>query len=287
MFIGARDRNRFTWLVEEGRQRFCYQVLAYALIEDQANLVIRVGKVSLSRIVQHIAFMYTRYFNERHNRTGSLFVGRYRGVLIEPGDYLAATVRYVHLLPKRRGATRDPEHYPGSSYSVYLGKREAPWLNQQPILEHFGQSSESVVKVLRRFHDQPQNDENMRQFVRGNVDARVLGSVAFCKKILKIRANKSPGIKLSAVARYVCGQEGVRESWLKTPSRKRRLSQIRQIIAYLGVELGVATLSDAARRYDRDLTTMSRNQRYFRDTMVADAGLRNRVQKYRRELLQH
>ena len=81
---------------------------------------------------------------------------------------------------------------------------------------------------------------------------------------------------LTQLVRLVCREEGVKEAALKDESRARRQSQIRQIITYLAAEFDIASLTALADRFNRDLTTMSRNQRYFRDRLTEDGELQKR-----------
>ena len=44
---------------------------------------------------------YTTWFNWRYHRSGHLFQGRYKSLLVEEGEYLLGLRRYVHLNPVR------------------------------------------------------------------------------------------------------------------------------------------------------------------------------------------
>jgi putative transposase len=90
---------------------------------------------------------------------------------------------------------------------------------------------------------------------------------------------------LNQLVKRVCREEGVKEQALKTESRARHESQIRQTITYLAMELNVATLTAMAERFNRDLTTMSRNQRYYRDKLATDTELQKHVRAVQRKIL--
>ncbi len=49
--------------------------------------------------MRHIDGVYTQRFNRAHKRDGPLFRGRYKAILIDAYEYLAAVVRYIHLPP--------------------------------------------------------------------------------------------------------------------------------------------------------------------------------------------
>jgi chromosomal replication initiation ATPase DnaA len=56
----------------------------------------------------------------------------------------------------------------------------------------------------------------------------------------------------------VCEQYGVAPEELATASRSRLLAEIRGVVAWLARRAEVASLTDTAARYGRDVTTLSR-----------------------------
>ena len=75
---------------------------------------------------------YSMYFNKIHKRRGTLFESSYKASLIDNDVYLWHVSRYIHLNPQDIG--KDFSAYPYSSYAYYLGKKQAEWLNPEPIL---------------------------------------------------------------------------------------------------------------------------------------------------------
>jgi len=63
--------------MQEGVERYGHRIHAFCLMSNHVHLVIQVGDVSLSRIMQNLSFRYTRWFNGRQKRTGHLFQGRF------------------------------------------------------------------------------------------------------------------------------------------------------------------------------------------------------------------
>jgi REP element-mobilizing transposase RayT len=63
--------------------------------------------------------VYTQLFNKRRNRTGHLFQGRFKGILIQKDSHLLAVSRYVVLNPLRAGMVETPEQWKWSSYRIH------------------------------------------------------------------------------------------------------------------------------------------------------------------------
>jgi len=65
--------------------------------------------------MQRMNTSYTVSFNRRHRRSGHLFQGRYKAILIDADSYLLELSRYLHLNPVRvkRYSQRDVEEKVG------------------------------------------------------------------------------------------------------------------------------------------------------------------------------
>ncbi|MFH1114208.1 MAG: transposase [Pseudomonadota bacterium] len=96
-------------------------------MDIHAHLVVQVAEIPLSRLMQNVSFRYTRYRNAKERRTGHLFQGRYKAIVIDAESYLVELVRYVHLNPVRAGIVAEPADYRRRSRRAYLGKEALPW----------------------------------------------------------------------------------------------------------------------------------------------------------------
>jgi hypothetical protein len=88
--------------------------------------------------MQWLALTYTRRFNNRHCRSGHLFQGRFKSIIVENDAYLLRLSLYIHRNPLRSGIIARLADYPWSSYKVYAYGDKAPdWLLTQPVLSQF------------------------------------------------------------------------------------------------------------------------------------------------------
>ena len=97
IFIDDTDYQAFFEVFSEANRLWGIEVFAYALMGNHYHLCLRTPKGNLSRVMRHVDGIYTQQFNRRHGRDGTLFRGRYKAILIEADEYLAAVVRYIHL----------------------------------------------------------------------------------------------------------------------------------------------------------------------------------------------
>ena len=60
IFFSQEDRFRFYLLIQEGIERYGHRVHAFCLMTTHTHLAIEVGEIGLSKIIQNLAFRYTR-----------------------------------------------------------------------------------------------------------------------------------------------------------------------------------------------------------------------------------
>jgi putative transposase len=81
----------------------------------------------LSVFMMELKIRFTRWFNKRHERKGTLWMGPFKSVLVEgKGDPLRTMAAYIDLNPVRAGLVKKPEHYRWCGYADALaGQRVA------------------------------------------------------------------------------------------------------------------------------------------------------------------
>ncbi|TET92719.1 MAG: hypothetical protein E3J46_00930 [Desulfobacteraceae bacterium] len=159
IYSDDQDKRRFLEILSETRNLYGVEVHAYVLMENHFHLVLMTSEANLSSFMQRFNTTYTVYYNRRHKRSGHLYQGRYKAILIEEDNYLLELSRYVHLNPVRikkfsrfdikekRSIIR---RYPWSSYIGYirLKDREA-FVNYGKILGMIG--GRDVEERRRRY----------------------------------------------------------------------------------------------------------------------------------------
>ena len=118
---------------------------------NHVHIVIQVGKINLSTIIQNLAFRYTRHINKKLKRVGHLFQGRFRSVLVDSNRYLKELIRYVHLNPVRKSMVSRPEDYHWSSHKFYLNLDRLTWLTSDHVLKNFGNNRSIAINNFHNF----------------------------------------------------------------------------------------------------------------------------------------
>lgn len=124
IFASDEDRLKFLQIIEDYHDRYGILIHSYVLMDNHYHLILETPQGNLLKVMHGINSGYTGYFNRRYKRTGHLFQGRYKAILVDKDNYLIELTRYVHLNPVRAKAVERPEQYRWSSYCGYIGKGE-------------------------------------------------------------------------------------------------------------------------------------------------------------------
>jgi putative transposase len=107
-------------------------------MSNHYHLLLRTRRANLSRGMQWLSGTYTRRFNNRHGRSGHLFQGRFKSILVENDAYVMQLSCYIHRNPLRAGLIERLADYPWNNYPVYAyGKKPPAWLSTGLILNQF------------------------------------------------------------------------------------------------------------------------------------------------------
>ncbi len=86
--------------------------------EDGGTERLRRRLGSLSRFVQELKQSFSRWYNLGHNRKGTLWAARFKGIIVEHGGTQLSCSAYMDLNPVRAGIVQAPEDYRWSSLGM-------------------------------------------------------------------------------------------------------------------------------------------------------------------------
>jgi REP element-mobilizing transposase RayT len=82
LFKSDRDRQKFMDYLDSAVTRYGAVIHAWCLMSNHYHLLAETPKGNLSQVMQHINGAYTNYFNIKRKRSGHLFQGRYKAILV-------------------------------------------------------------------------------------------------------------------------------------------------------------------------------------------------------------
>ena len=148
IFGDDKDRTRFLKALTESAEAFNVEVHCYVLLKNHFHFLLRTPEANLGRFMHRFNTAYITYYNLRHHRSGHLYQGRYKAILVEADEYLLELSRYIHLNPVRFKKYRDTpieekskilKDYAWSSLPGYLKiQSRADFLHHNVVLAYMG-----------------------------------------------------------------------------------------------------------------------------------------------------
>ncbi len=183
IFKSDRDRQKFLEYLESAVTRYCAVIHSWCLMSNHYHLLVETPEGNLSQVMQHINGAYTNYFNVKRKRSGHLFQGRYKAILVDADHYALELTRYIHLNPVRVGLVDAPGKYRWSSYQEYTGNREAAtWLKRDFILGFFVNGKAQGAEKYRLFVEEALGKEQKSPLM-DSIASTILGHPEFVESI--------------------------------------------------------------------------------------------------------
>lgn len=168
IFFTDTDRMALLDLVGEAVERFSWICHAYCLMTNHYHLVIETPNANLSRGMRHINGVYTQRINKLNKRSGHIFQGRFKSILVEKQSHLLELARYVVLNPVRAKVVRSAKDWKWSSYRATAGMAEARnLLTTDWILSQFDRDLPKACRAYRTFVRQGRGIEVWGELRRG------------------------------------------------------------------------------------------------------------------------
>nr|WP_320048346.1 transposase [uncultured Desulfuromonas sp.] len=184
IFVSQRDYARFKDYLGIARERFGCVLHAYVLMGNHYHLLLETPEANLSKVMHYVNGSYTTYFNVKRKRSGHLFQGRYKSIVVDRDNYLLELSRYIHLNPVRAGIKERPEEYPHSSYGSYIGQGADDLVCRKEVLALLTDERTKAADKYREYVESALDQETVSPLEK-LYGGFVLGRERFVREILQ------------------------------------------------------------------------------------------------------
>ena len=134
IFREPEDYQRFLAWLKDSAKEFKVAIHAYVLMPNHLHLLATpADETRLAQAMQRVGRYYVPWFNQKYQRSGSLFQGRFKTSLVDSERYFMACSRYIELNPVRAELAAGPLDYPWSSYAHHAGARPDPLITDHAL----------------------------------------------------------------------------------------------------------------------------------------------------------
>ena len=178
VFLGDEDRALYLAALREAAATHRLAVHAYALLDSEVHLLATPPDAeALSRTMQALGRVFVAGYNRRHARSGTLWEGRFRAAVVEPGATLLAALQLIDALP---AAEESRLH---SSAAHRLGRQREPMLTDPPEYWRLGNTPFEREAAWRTLLVQGLPRSQADAMRAGALRGGVLGSAVFVQAL--------------------------------------------------------------------------------------------------------
>ena len=158
--------------IQRKPRKVLVDILAFCMMDNHYHLIVRQkAENGITEFMRKLGTGYTNYFNQKYERTGALFQGRFKSVCIKNNSHLMYLPIYIHLNPldfkfkewrekKIKNyieAIEFLDSYRWSSYMDYTGQRNfSSLINKNFLLSRIGDEKKfkkEIINWLKNFDE--------------------------------------------------------------------------------------------------------------------------------------
>jgi putative transposase len=194
-FLSDQDREYFRRALRDTSATAGCSIHAYVIMTNHVHLLATARESeSAARMMQALGRRYVRYFNDRYERTGTLWEGRFRSTLVDSERYFLACSRYIETNPIRAGMAVHAEHYRWSSFRCNALGEPDLLVTPHQIYLALGDHAPARQSSYRALFSAPQDPRDLEGIRRATRAGTVLGSDG-CRAALEAELGRPLGRK--------------------------------------------------------------------------------------------
>ena len=196
LHITQRGNNRLPCFFEEADYRYYLDLLensaaatrceihAFVLMTNHIHLLITPrDPTGAAALMKTLGERYVRYVNRRHERSGTLWEGRYRSSPVDSNRYLLTCYRYIELNPVRANMVARPDDYRWSSHRANAYGIKNSLLIPHALYDALGVDAAARRQAYRLLFETNLSDEELGRVRLASCGNRALGNDEFIANI--------------------------------------------------------------------------------------------------------
>lgn len=151
---------------EQKPRKLIVEILAFCIMPNHFHLLLRQKKDGgITKFMRKLGIGYAKYFNQKYERTGTLFQGRYKLVPVNKESHFIYLPYYIHFNPLdlkmpewRTGKIQNYQKaikflnsYRWSSHLDYIDKKNFPSITQREFLLKIFGGAENYKKTVKNW----------------------------------------------------------------------------------------------------------------------------------------
>lgn len=150
IFSSADELDEYHSILKKYKEKFSMHIYHYVFMPNHIHLMLEPTQDdTLAKFMQAITLSHTRRTNNRSQRSGHLWQGRYFSQHIDQDSYILQCGRYIELNPVRAGLVIHPVFYRWSSYCAYAEGVTDTIVDVDPLFALLGEKIDDARRVYK------------------------------------------------------------------------------------------------------------------------------------------
>lgn len=169
----------------------------YGLFAGEVRLLATpTSATALGQMMQAVGRRYVRAFNQRHQRAGTPWEGRFRSTVLEPQAHFIDALRFVEGCDDDGTALASgAETLRWSSAGHHLGRRHEPGLTEHEVFWALGNTPFERQAVYRARFEAGLSSDDIDAITRATRHGWALGSPAFVTALTEATARRAAPLR--------------------------------------------------------------------------------------------
>ena len=122
-----------------------YDLISFCLMPNHFHMLLKQnGNLPITQLILKVCTGYSKYFNKKYNRVGSIFQDRFKSVRIKKNEQLLWTSFYIHKNPIEAKIVTNLSNHKWNSFLEYTNPVSEGLCKKELILDQF-QTSNSYL----------------------------------------------------------------------------------------------------------------------------------------------
>ena len=156
VFIDDEDRSQYLELLRNACREHAIDVHNYTLMRTHSHVLLTPRTAEgLPQAMHDVGQAYSRYFNRKHERGGTLWHGPYDAKEVPDEEYALICMRYIEQNSVRANIVARPEEYEWSSYAIHACGKPSDWIVSHAVYNALGKTPEERQAAFRAICGEP------------------------------------------------------------------------------------------------------------------------------------
>lgn len=109
-------------IIKDTMIKMPFDVLYYVIMDNHYHLLLRMNEIPIDKIMCRINTMYSKYYNKKYNRSGTIFGSRSGSVHIKDTRQYLSVILYNAYNPVKAKIVKHPEQYKWCAHMEIVSK---------------------------------------------------------------------------------------------------------------------------------------------------------------------